>query len=61
MNGAVAPHFMVSKLSFIIIIIIIDMACIRYVSAEVVRILDLLEDEYYVPSSGLVLHILYWL
>ena len=26
----------------------------------VVRILDLSEDEYYVPSSGLVNHILRW-
>ena len=25
-----------------------------------VRILDLTEDEYYVPSSGLIMHILRW-
>ena len=37
-------------------------ACVRYVSNEVVRILDLSDDdECYVPSSGLVLHILRWL
>ena len=40
----------------------LDDACVRYVSNEVVRILDLTDDdECYVPSSGLVLHILRWL
>ena len=38
----------------------VDEACLRYTSAEVVRILDLSDDEYYVPSSGLVNHILRW-
>ena len=36
----------------------VDAACVRYVCNEVVRILDLSEDEYYVPSSGLIMHIL---
>ena len=38
----------------------VDAACVRYVCNEVVRILDLSEDEYYVPSSGLIMHILRW-
>ena len=38
----------------------IDAACVRYACNEVVRILDLSEDEYYVPSSGLIMHILRW-
>ena len=38
----------------------VDAACIRYACNEVVRILDLSEDEYYVPSSGLIMHILRW-
>ena len=33
----------------------VDAACVRYACNEVVRILDLSEDEYYVPSSGLAL------
>ena len=39
----------------------VDAACVRYVCNEVVRILDLSEDEYYVPSSGLITHILRWI
>ena len=38
----------------------VDTACVRYACNEVVRILDLSEDEYYVPSSGLIMHILRW-
>ena len=38
----------------------VDAACVRYACNEVVRILDLSEDEYYVPSSGLIMHILRW-
>ena len=38
----------------------VDAACIRYACNEVVRILDLSEDEYYVPSSGLIMHIIRW-
>ena len=38
----------------------VDAACVRYACKEVVRILDLSEDEYYVPSSGLIMHILRW-
>ena len=38
----------------------VDAACVRYVCNEVVRILDLSEDEYYVPSSGLITHVLRW-
>ena len=38
----------------------VDAACVRYVCNEVVRIFDLSEDEYYVPSSGLITHILRW-
>ena len=38
----------------------VDAACVRYACNEVVRILDLSEDEYYVPSSGLIMHILHW-
>ena len=38
----------------------VDAACVRYACTEVVRILDLSEDEYYVPSSGLIMHILRW-
>ena len=38
----------------------VDAACVRYACNEVVRILDLSEDEYYVPSSGLIMHILLW-
>ena len=39
----------------------VDAACVRYACNEVVRILDLSEDEYYVPSSGLIMHILRWI
>ena len=39
---------------------VVDAACVRYACNEVVRILDLSEDEYYVPSSGLIMHILRW-
>ena len=39
----------------------VDAACVRYACDEVVRILNLSEDEYYVPSSGLIMHILCWL
>ena len=39
----------------------VDAACVRYACDEVVRILNLSENEYYVPSSGLILHILRWL
>ena len=35
-------------------------ACVRYACDDVVRILDLSEDEYYMPSSGLIQHILHW-
>ena len=38
----------------------VDEACVRYTCAEVVRILNLSDDEYYVPSSGLVNHVLRW-
>ena len=38
----------------------VDAVCVRYACNEVVRILDLSEDEYYVPSSGLIMHILRW-
>ena len=38
----------------------VDAACVRYACNEVVRILDLSEDEYYEPSSGLIMHILRW-
>ena len=38
----------------------VDAACVRYACNEVVRILDLSEDEYYVPYSGLIMHILRW-
>ena len=38
----------------------VDAACVRYACNEVVRILDLSEDEYYVPSSGLIMHVLRW-
>ena len=38
----------------------VDAACVRNVCNEVVRILDLSEDEYYVPSSGPIMHILRW-
>ena len=38
----------------------VDAACVRYACNEVVRILDLSEDDYYVPSSGLIMHILRW-
>ena len=37
-----------------------DETCLLYTCAEVVGILDLSDDEYYVPSSGLVNHILRW-
>ena len=36
----------------------VDAACVRYSCNEVVRVLDISEDEYYVPSSGLIMHIL---
>ena len=39
----------------------VDAACVRYACNKVVRILDLSEDEYYVPSSGLIMHILRWI
>ena len=39
----------------------VDAACVRYACDEVVRILDLSKDEYYVPSSGLTLRILRWI
>ena len=39
----------------------VDAAFVRYACNEVVRILDLSEDEYYVPSSGLIKHILRWI
>ena len=40
----------------------LDVACVRYASAEVVRILNFTDDdECYVPWSGVVLHILRWL
>ena len=39
----------------------VDAAYVPYACDEVVRILNLSEDEYYVPSSGLMLHILRWL
>lgn len=35
-------------------------ACVRYACDEVVRILDLSEDEYYMPYSGFIYHILRW-
>ena len=38
----------------------VDAACVRYACYEVVRILDLSENEYYVPSSCLIMHILLW-
>ena len=38
----------------------VDAACIRYACNELVRILDLSEDEYYIPSSGIIMHILRW-
>ena len=38
----------------------VDAACVRYACNEVVRISDLSEDEYYVPYSGLIMHILRW-
>ena len=38
----------------------VDAGCVRYASNEVVRIFDISEDEYYVPSSGLIMHILLW-
>ena len=38
----------------------VDAACVRYACNEVVRILDLSEDEYYLPCSGLIMHILRW-
>ena len=39
----------------------VDAACVRYACNEVVRILDISEDEYYVPSSGLIMHVLRWI
>ena len=39
----------------------VDAACVRYACDEVDRILYMLEDEYYLPPSGLMLHILRWL
>ena len=39
----------------------VDAACVRYACDEVVCILNMSKDEYYVPSSGLILHILRWL
>ena len=38
----------------------VDAACVRYACNEVVRILYISEEEYYVPSSGLIMHILRW-
>ena len=37
-----------------------DAGCVHYLRDEVVRILNLSDDEYYMPSSGLLLHILRW-
>ena len=37
-----------------------DVGSVRYLCDEVVRILNLLGDEYYMPPSGLLLHILRW-
>ena len=40
----------------------LDVACVQYACGEVVGIMDLTDDkECYIPSSGLVLHILRWL
>ena len=40
----------------------LEVACVQYAWAEVVRILNLTDDkECYIPSSGLVLLILRWL
>ena len=36
----------------------VDEACVRYTCAEVVRMLGLTDDEYYVPSSYMVNHTL---
>ena len=38
----------------------VDAASVRYTCDEVVRILDLSEDEYYVPCAGLIHHLLRW-
>ena len=38
----------------------VDAASVRYTCNEVVLILDISEDEYYVPSSGLIMHVLRW-
>ena len=38
----------------------LDAACVRYAYDEVVRVLDMSKGEYYVPSSGVLLHILRW-
>ena len=38
----------------------VDEASVLYACNEVVRILDISEDEYYVPSYGLIMHILRW-
>ena len=40
---------------------VVDAACVRYACDEVVRILNLSEDEYYVPFSGVIMNILRWL
>ena len=38
----------------------LDVACVQYVCDETFRILDLSEDEYCMPSSGIIQHILRW-
>ena len=38
----------------------LDVACVRYVCDEVCCILNLSEDEYYTPSSGLIQRIMHW-
>ena len=38
----------------------VEGACVRYACDDVVRILNLSEDQYYVPSSSLIMHILRW-
>ena len=38
----------------------IVVVCVRYVCDKVCRILNLSENEYYMPSSGLIHHILRW-
>ena len=38
----------------------LDVACVRYVFDELVRMLNLLEDEYCMPSSDLIQHLMRW-